>query len=222
MALDKWRVEAKRISGLHALSTVWRWREGTRQRLKLWRRWRSFVRADDEQLMPVASHADDEQVQRRRRAIRLDDWSRVEMPRMHNKHRMLRRWHSHAQIRRGTLAITAAALPILLSRYLRRWMQQAANKRGIEVAYGRALLRLVPGQRWALSRWRRYVLPFRCMALMSVCLERRRERDAVRVWRRHRRVQMALRQRRSANETRWALCRAWGRWRLRAVLIALG
>ena len=93
-------------------------------------------------------------------------------------------------------------------------------RRGIEAL--RALLRLVPGQRWALSRWRRYVLPFRCMALMSVCLERRRERDAVRVWRRHRRVQMALRHRRSANETRWALCRAWGRWRLRAVLIALG
>ena len=145
------------------------------------------MRADDEQLMPVASHADDEQVQRRRRAIRVSTIGRAS--------RCQGCTTSTVCCAAGTAMRRFGAglrlLPILLSRYLRRWMQQAANKRGIEVAYGRALLRLVPGQRWALSRWRRYVLPLRCMALMSVCLERHRERDAVRVWRRHRRVQMA-------------------------------
>lgn len=68
----------------------------------------------------------------------------------------------------------------------------------------------------AVVRWRRWTVLWTAGAHM----ERLRCLRSWRVWRRQRRVVAAIRARRSTHEVRWALCRAWGRWRIRTALQA--
>ena len=135
------------------------------------------------------------------------------------------RWARVVQIRRGVHAINAAAYPLMLARQLRRWLNNYTAMRASLTKCNRAASRLRrSGRRGAfavraaiapaLARWRRYT-SLRTPYWQARALKAR-VRGAWKVWRRQRRVRAAIHQSRLAHELRWAVCRAWGRWRIHA------
>jgi len=205
MAFGRWRAEAMTTMSFLALHTAWRWRQSTRTRLRGWRQWQA-----------AACGAAD------RREWRLISEAPSRRLRMRP---VLRVWRVHAQAARGFRATSAVTLRILLARHWRRWITQLAAIRPVTataVALA-AIARLRMARRHhraraAMARWRRWHALDRSREWARqapLCASRLRQ--AWRAWCRQRRVRSACRRRRSAHQARWALCRAFGRWRLHAV-----
>ena len=238
VAVARWRTEAKRRCEHLALLTVWRWRVGTRRRLRCWQRWRlasSEAGALDQQSRLVACE--------RATWFRLGRaWMRLvtacSVPGARPRLRILairgpaasltmkqrvRQWASRVQLWRGTAAINAAAYRLLLTRQWQRWTSKLAGLRAVAAKCNRLLSRLTltqgrtPCVRTSvvrtLARWRRSSTIARRETRARAVLHQERVRDAWRVWRRRWDVRAAISGRRQARQRLWAICRAWGRWR---------
>ena len=74
----------------------------------------------------------------------------------------------------------------------------------------------------AFSCWRRWVSVRARTEENGREWRQRQCASAWQAWRRQRGVDAAIRARRASHQARWSLCRAWGRWQLHVVMLALG
>ena len=240
-ALMRWRAESRKTAALVVTSRMCRRRLGERRCAVLWWRWLESTHwgaaaalwlgqtnaglPTEVTLRKLRSRwqAWRERVRRASDAAALADYSR---PLLLSS--VLERWVNGVRYAGTGRAALALALPLLLDRSWRSWLAYV-NATYAATAIMAAALPLLSAcrrrhaEKAGLRRWRRWAnLHTLSDGLHNDPLQTLRRWRAWRTWRRMRSVRAAVRQRRASHQARWALCRAWGRWRLRAVLGELG
>ena len=223
-ALRSWRAASAARSKRRALGIVLRWRRDTRHRIGAWQAWRRRV---EERRRGAA-----EQLARQELALGT-------LRRRHAQQRVRAwlAWLGHAQRQRQETVGDVAVRLTRLWKAWRHWETEAGTRRGLAAAAAVAAAyasvyasaqqhsrprSALPATRvartyQAVARWRRWTAYW--------CAEERWAlwhcEVAWRLWRQDRDVRAAIHARRTVHRVRWALCRAWGRWRLHAVVQSL-
>ena len=238
-AWAKWRSLDRAQAQLEALHHAWRWRQAQLRREVCWRRWAET--ACDGPSTTQSRHVWNALSRwSERHGGLLRSWRRWVAHASRNNvgaalaylalplllSRVLRQWAAIATRARQSSEAMARARPLLFDRPWRRWLAFMSASYAASALMAQVLPHLngwhrATALRSGLARWKRWVVLESNTSLQSAP-STHRLRYAWRSWRRMRAVVLAVWQRRCAHRMRWALCRAWGKWRLRAVLRELG